>query len=138
MSWKTQMEGWGGGDFTFLSTDGETITFIVVGDPVMLKSKYKQKEQDRIGCPLVTDDGFQLLICGKRLARKIGKREEAFKKQAFIATRHGEEGDVNSTYTLQVIPEKECYARLKGIADKVMEKNTIADAIEAVKQVMDN
>lgn len=138
MSWKESMQEWGGGDFTFLSTDGETLTFIVVADPVMLKSKYKGKDQDRIGVPAVTDEGFQLLITGKRLARKIGKREEEFKKHAFIATRHGEEGDVNSTYSLATIPEKECFARLVKIAKSVMEETTIADAVDAVRQVMDN
>lgn len=138
MGWNDRMKEWGGGDFTFLSTDGEAITFIVVGDPIMLKSTYKGKEQDRIGCPVVTDEGYQLLVCGKRLARKIGKREADFEKCAFTAIRHGGEGDPNSTYELITVPEKECYDRLKAVADHDFKPEMVEESVKNVKQVLDN
>ena len=51
-SWGGRMKEWGGGDFCFLSSDGEAITFIVVGLPEQMESVYKGKKQTRIGCPV--------------------------------------------------------------------------------------
>ena len=75
MSWKEKMKEWGGGDLAFLSEDGEVITFAVVGEPVLLEGKFKGKPSEKIGCPIVTRDGFTLFIAGKRLARKLSKYE---------------------------------------------------------------
>lgn len=138
MSWNEKMKEWGGGDFTFLSTDGETITFIVVGEPVLLHSKYKGKEQERIGCPVVTDEGFQLLVSGKRLARKLSKNEGLFNTAAFKVVRHGVEGDQNATYPVTVLPEPETFARLKAIKDSDFSPDMIDEAIKQVETVLDN
>jgi len=137
MSWHEKMKEFGGGDFTFLSTDGETLTFIVVGEPVLLHSKYKGKEQERIGCPVVSDDGFQLLVCGKRLARKIGKHEGVFTTSALMATRHGVEGDINSSYDLTVLPESDTYNRLKAIKDTDFKPELVTDAVKAATEILD-
>jgi len=60
-TWGGKMKEFGGGNFTFLSTDGETLIFIVVGLPVLMEGTYKGKSQERVGCPIVTDEGFQYL-----------------------------------------------------------------------------
>jgi len=138
MTWKEKMKEFGGGDFTFISEDGETLTFIIVGDPVLLQAKFKGNENERVGCPVMTDDGYQLFVTGKRLARKLSKFESKFKTNALMVTRHGEAGDINATYTVTVILEVETFNRLKALVKKDMTKIMIADSIEAVKEVLDN
>lgn len=112
MSWKDKMKEWGGGDLSFLSEDGELITFVVVGEPVLLEGKFKGKPSEKIGCPIVTVDGFSLLIAGKRLARKIAKYEDQHSVIAFIATRHGEHGDIDATYPLKILDDVELTKQL--------------------------
>lgn len=136
MGWKDKMKEFGGGNFTFLSTDGETITFIVVGDPVLLKTMYKKKEQERIGCPVVTDEGYQLFICGKRLARKLSKQEGVFTTNAIMAIRHGAEGDADSHYDVRVLPEPETFTRLVAIRDKDFKPEMIQESIDEASQVL--
>lgn len=41
-SWAETMKEMGGGNFTFLSSDGETITFIIVGSPVPITTMYRK------------------------------------------------------------------------------------------------
>jgi len=134
MSWKEKMKEFGGGNFTFLSEDGEALTFIVVGEPVLLKSTYKGKEQERIGCPIVTDDGFCLLIGGKRLARKLSKHESLFAISALMVVRHGAVGDTDTKYDVKVLPEPETFARLDAIRKADFKPDMIA---EAVAEAMD-
>lgn len=136
MTWKDKMKKFGGGNFTFLSSDGETLTFIVVGDPVLLKSKFKGKEQERIGCPVVTDDGYQLFICGKRLARKISKHEGVFGVSALVAIRHGVEGDIESKYDIKVLPDPGTYARLAQIRDEFFRPEMIQESVDEVVDVL--
>lgn len=136
MSWKDKMKEWGGGDMAFLSEDGETIQFVVVGEPVLLTGTYKGKDSQKIGCPIVTEDGFQLLVAGKRLARKISKYEEQFSIQGFMATRHGEADNPNTRYPLTVITDAVLVKRLFDIAKKDFKKEMIKDAVAAAEQVM--
>lgn len=136
MSWKEKMKEFGGGNFTFLSTDGEAIIFIVVDEPVLLHSKYKGQEQERIGCPVVTDDGYTLFICGKRLARKLSKHEAVFGTSAIMVIRRGVEGDVNAKYEVRVIPDPEVYQRLSQIAAVQVEPATIQESITEASAVL--
>jgi len=136
MSWKEKMKEFGGGNFTFLSTDGETITFIVVGEPVLLKSVYKKQEQQRVGCPVVTDEGYQLFITGKRLARKLSKHEAIFNTSALMVIRHGGEGDSETRYDVRVLPEPATYARLKAIMDADFKPEMIQESIDEATQVL--
>jgi hypothetical protein len=136
MTWKEKMKEFGGGNFTFLSTDGETLTFIVVGEPVLLKSMYKKQEQERIGCPVVTDEGYQLFICGKRLARKLSKHEAVFDSSAIMVIRHGVEGDQNARYDVRVLPEPDTFARLKTIKDAEFKPELIQESVEEFIQVL--
>jgi len=136
MSWKEKMKEFGGGNFCFLSSDGEVLTFIVVGEPVLLHSKYKGQEQQRIGCPVVTDDGYTLFICGKRLARKLSKHEAVFNTSAIMVIRRGVEGDVNASYEVRVLPDVETYNRLKAIADKDFKPAMIAESVEEASGVL--
>jgi len=129
MSWKDKMKEFGGGNFTFLSEDGESLTFIVVGEPVLLSSTYKGKEQQRIGCPVITDEGYQLLIGGKRLARKISKHESLFGTSALMVIRHGVEGDTDTKYEVKVLPEPDTFARLAAIRDSDFRPEMIRESV---------
>lgn len=135
-SWGSRMKDWGGGDFTFLSSDGEVLTFIVVGLPVLMESHYKGQKGERIGCPCVTENGYQLFVCGKRVARKLSKVEKSFETHAIMVIRHGEEGDVNAKYAVKVLPEKETFAELCKIADSDFEPSMIPESVEAATEVM--
>lgn len=136
MSWKDKMKEWGAGDFTFLSSDGECIMFVVVDEPVLLTGKFKGKEQVRIGCPVVTDEGFVLFVTGKRVARKLSKFESNFKDAAFMVTRHGSEGDIHSTYNVDMVAESQKTAQLFTIAKKDYKPALLKQAIEDVQEVM--
>ncbi|GAH61268.1 unnamed protein product [marine sediment metagenome] len=138
MSWRAKVKEFGGGDITFLSSDGETIMFIVVDEPVLLHGKFKGKEQDRIGCPVVTDEGFVLFITGKRVARKLSKFEERFIDTAFMITRHGVEGDINASYDVGILSLPEKTEQLFDIAKKEYKPAMLKAAIEDAKEAMKN
>lgn len=138
MGWRAKMKDWGGGDITFLSSDGECIVFVVVDEPILLSGKFKGKEQDRIGCPVVTDEGFVLFITGKRVARKLSKFEDTFKDNAFMIVRHGESGDINATYDVSVLDEPTKAKQLFDIAKKEYKPSLLKQAIEDAKEVMVN
>jgi len=138
MSWKEKMKEWGGGDITFLSSDAECIMFVVVADPILLHGKFKGKEQDRIGCPVVTDEGFALFITGKRVGRKLSKFEHRFKDVAFMITRHGESGDINAQYSVAMLDNPEKTAQLFDIAKKEYKPAMLKQAIEDANEVMSN
>ena len=136
MSWKEKMKEFGGGDLAFLSEDGEAIVFVVVGEPVLLEGKYKGRPSEKIGCPIVTQDGFVLFIAGKRLARKISKYEEQFPNTAFIGIRHGVQGDIEASYELKVLDDVDLTNQLIEFTvgrDFAVE---IEEAINAAKSVM--
>ena len=136
MSWKEKIKEFGGGDLAFLSEDGEVIMFVVVGEPVLLEGKYKGKPSEKIGCPIVTEDGFVLFITGKRLARKISKYEPVFEDTAFMAIRHGEQNDITSTYKLKLITDDELTAKLFTIARNDFAPPMIDEAVLAAQSVM--
>lgn len=138
MTWKDKMKEFGGGNFTFLSVDGEALVFIVVGEPQLLKGKYKGQENERIGCPIVTDEGYMLFICGKRLARKISKLEEKFDTHAIMVVRHGLEGDVNVKYDVIAVPEKETFERLLAIKKADFKHAMIAESVADSAEVLNN
>jgi len=135
-SWGSRMKDMGGGDFTFLSSDGEAIIFIVVGLPEPLTSNYHGKPQERIGCPVVTDTGYQLFVCGKRVARKLAKFEKQFDKSAFMVVRHGASGDVNAKYDVKALPETETYSNLMKIKESDFKPEMIAESVTAATEVM--
>ena len=135
-SWGGRMKEWGGGDFCFLSSDGEALIFIVVGLPERMQSNYKGKPQTRIGCPVVTDTGYQLFICGTRVARKLAKFEKQFDTAAFMIVRHGAEGDVNSKYDIKILPEKDTYSTLMKIKEQDFKPEMIAESIAAASEIM--
>lgn len=136
MTWQAKMKEWGAGDFTFLSSDGECIIFVVVDEPVLLTGKFKGKEQERIGCPVITDEGFSLFVTGKRVGRKLSKFEGRFKDTAFMITRHGGEGDINATYDVCIFGNVEKTEQLFAIAKKEYKPALLKQAIEDVQAVM--
>jgi len=136
--WKEKMKDWGGGDLTFLSSDGEVIMFVVVDEPQLLKGKFKGNPQERIGCPVVTDEGFVLFITGKRVARKLSKFEDRFKDTAFMVVRHGESGDINATYEVTILDNEAKTTQLLAIAKKEYKPPLLKQAIKDAKEVMVN
>ena len=136
MKWKEKMKDWGGGDLTFLSSDGEVIMFVVVDDPVLLEGKFKGNTQERIGCPVVTDEGFVLYITGKRVARKLSKFETRFADTAFMVVRHGESGDINAKYDVSILDDKAKTEQLFEIAKREYKPALLKQAIEDAKEVM--
>ena len=136
MSWKEKMKEFGGGDVVFMSVDGETLKFIVVGEPLLLTGKYKGQPTERIGCPVITEDGFELFITGKRLARKIAKFEGTFETSGFIAIRHGEQGDINAVYELKVLDDFDLLSKLQAYRDTEFKTEMISEAIIAAKEIM--
>ena len=105
MAWKEKMKEFGGGAVDFLTEDGESITFIVVGEPVLMTGTFKNKPSERIGAPVATLEGISVLVLGKRIARRLSKHEDKFNEQAFTIIRRGEQGDINSTNELSVCPD---------------------------------
>ena len=136
MGWKDKMKEFGGGDLAFLSEDGEVLCFVVVGEPVLLTGKYKGKPSEKIGCPIVTLDGFCLFVAGKRLARKISKYEDKFDNNAFMAIRHGEQGHIDSTYELKVIEDADLAQRLFETKVRDFTPDMIETAVTSAEGVM--
>lgn len=136
MTWKDKMKEWGGGDITFLSSDGEVILFVVCDEPVLLIGKYKGKEQERIGCPVVTDEGFLLFITGKRVARKLSKFESRFKDAAFMVVRHGESGDIEAKYDVSILEDKAKTEQLHKLAKREYKPALLKQAVEDANEVM--
>ncbi len=136
MSWKEKIKEFGGGDLAFLSEDGEVIIFVVAGEPVLLEGKYKGKPSEKVGCPIVTEDGFVLFVAGKRLARKISKYESVFDKSAFMAIRHGEQNDITATYELKLLDDKPMTNRLRALRETEVSEAIIAEAVESALAVM--
>ena len=136
MSWKEKMREFGGGDLAFLSEDGEVLCFIVVGEPVLLEGKFKGKPSEKIGCPIMTEDGFVLFVIGKRLARKISKYEAAFDSTAFMAIRHGEQNDITSSYELKLLDNVPLTDKLFTLKHTDFNEAMIDEAVEAALTVM--
>ncbi len=136
MSWTEKMKEFGGGDLAFLSEDGEVIRFIVVGEPVLLEGKFKGKPTEKIGCPIITEDGFCLFVSGKRLARKLSKHESDFDNAAFMAIRHGAQNDISSTYDLKVLDNDVLAAKLFDLKQTDFNLNMIKEAVESALTVM--
>ena len=136
MSWKEKMKEFGGGDLAFLAEDGECITFVVAGEPVQLVGKFKGKPSVKVGCPIVTEDGFVLFVAGKRLARKISKHEESFDVTGFIAVRHGEQNDITASYDLKVLDNPELTKKLFELRNSEVNPTVIAEAVESALAVM--
>jgi len=134
--WKEKMKDWGGGDLTFLSSDGECIVFVVVDEPQLLVGKFRGNPQERIGCPVVTDEGFVLFITGKRVGRKLSKFEDRFGNTAFMVVRHGEAGDINAKYDVLVLDNEEKTKQLFAIANKEYKPALLKQAIKDAADVM--
>lgn len=136
MSWEEKMKEWGGGDIAFLSEDGEAIMFIVADDPVLLEGKFKGRVSQRIGCPVITAEGYTLFICGKRLARRLSKHEKEFSKKAFVAVRHGEQNDIETTYELSLCNDADLTARLFEYKKNEFHLDMVAESVTDAKEVM--
>jgi len=135
-SWKESMKEWGGGDLTFLSSDGEVIMFVVMDLPILLEGKFKGNVQERIGCPVVTDEGFVLFITGKRVARKLSKFEDRFKDTAFMVIRHGSSGDINAKYEVKVLDDSIKTEHLFKLAEREYTPALLKQAIKDAQDVM--
>lgn len=137
MNWKESLKDLGGGDITFLSGDGAMIEFVVVADPIIFDTMYQKVEQQKVGWPVMTADGFTLLIVGKRVARKMIPMEKFAKTNAFSLVRHGAEGDTNATYRLTKLENAEPALTLFAKAKAEYNKDLLTEAIQAAKECMD-
>lgn len=134
--WKETLKGLAGGDLTFLSSDGECIIFVVADDCIVLEGKFKQKVQKRIGCPVITDEGFLLFITGTRVGRKLSKFEDRFKDTAFIVVRHGVAGDINASYDVSVLDDVKKTEHLLKLRKEEYKPALLKQAIKDAKEVM--
>ena len=134
MSWKDKMKEWGGGNISFLSEDAECVAFCVVDEPVLIEGKFKGQDTQRVGCPIVTTEGFSLLVVGKRVARRLSKHEKDFHKFAFELIRRGEPGDVKATYELGRLADVELEKELLTIAKQGVSDNDLQEAIAAAQE----
>lgn len=135
MGWREKMKEFGGADVGFLSEDGELITFVVVGDPQLIEGKYQKQDTKRIGVPCVTIEGFQLLIVGMRVGRRLSKHEDHFAKQAFELIRHGEPGDTHARYELARTQDAELEKQLIATAKAGDFKAEILEAVESAREI---
>ena len=136
MSWKEKAQEFGPTSVVFLSTQGASISGIVVGDPILLKGKYQGKEQERIGCPIVTDDGFYLFVVGKRVFRKLVSLEEHFGDSIITVTRLSPEGDTKGQYSVEVSADKDRFRRLRSTVGKEFTEDALNEAIAEANQLM--
>ena len=136
MSWNEKMKEWGGGDVAFLSEDGEALIFIVVGEPTLLQGKFKGRMSERIGCPVITLEGYTLFICGKRLARRLSRYEECFDDTAFIVVRRGEHNDIETVYELTKCLDEDLTKNLFAFRDADFDEAQIADSISAAEAIV--
>jgi hypothetical protein len=136
MSWKEKAKEFGSANLLFLSADGASVNFIVADDPVLMAGTYNKKAQERIGCPVVTSEGFQLFIVGKRCFRKIASLEDKFKDNVINVTRHGVEGDTDTTYEVTALSDAAMYKTLVALRAKTFTKEALAEAIADSKDVI--
>lgn len=135
MSWKEKVKEWGGGDISFLTEDGECITFVVIGEPYLIEGKFRGQDTQRVGVPAITADGFTLLIVGKRVARRLAKHEKSFGDFAFDLVRHGSPRDQKATYELTRCDIPELTAELLDKATLGVLPEDIAEAVAAATEV---
>jgi len=136
MSWTKAIKELGPSGVLFLSSDGASVNCIVVADPVVMEGTYKNKPQTRIGAPIVTSEGFCLLIIGKRTARKLSTLEGKFKDHVINITRHGVEGDSDATYECTALPDAGTFKQLTAIKAKEFSKDALKEAVTDAKEVL--
>jgi len=124
----------GGANLLFLSEDGEIAVFIVLDGPVEIKGKYGGRETTRVGIPVMTEDGFQLLVTGLRNLRKIAKLEKHFKTHAIEIIRRGEPEDTKTKYSVTLSENKELTAKLLKAAKTPIDKDDLAEAVKSAKE----
>jgi len=135
MSWQEKMKEWGGGEVSFMSEDGEVVQFVVVGEPFLIEGKFRGQETQRIGCPIVTIEGFSLLVVGKRIARRLSKHEKNFGKYGFELIRCGVQDDPTTRYELNRIGDKDYEKQLLEIASSSDWKEDIEDAVKSAIEI---
>ena len=135
MNWKEKMKAFGGADVSFLSEDGEMVTFVVIGDPELIEGKFQKQDTKRIGIPCVTIEGFTLLVIGMRVGRRLSKYEDHLAAWAFELIRHGEPGDTKAKYELARTQDAELEKRLLASVSKAGYLTEIIDAVESAQEI---
>jgi len=135
MSWKERMKEFGGADVSFLSEDGEIVTLVVVGEPELIEGKYQKQDTKRIGIPCVTIEGFQLLVIGMRVARRLSKHEDHYAEYAFEIIRHGIAGDTKATYELNRTQNTELEKKLLAMAAGINYDVEIDEAVASAREI---
>lgn len=135
MSWTEKMQEWGGANVTYLTEDGECITFMAIDEPYLIRGKFEDQDTQRIGCPIITQEGFTLLVIGKRVARRLSKHESSFNTQAFTLIRHGEHGDLKCKYELVFEDDKKTIEELQAIKARGVSAEEIAEAVSEAEEI---
>jgi hypothetical protein len=135
MSWSEKMKEFGSGGMVFLSEDGDTVKFMVVGLPELFEGSYKGQDTRKIGVPVVTEEGLVILVAGMRLARKLTRQEKRFANTVFLVTRNGEEGDSSATYPLEIVDDDKLLHTLKDIAKVAVTPETLEAAFKVARAV---
>ena len=135
MSWMEKMKEYGGADVAFLSEDGEMTTIVIVADPVLIEGKYLKKDTKRVGVPCVSIEGFQLLIVGMRVGRRLAKKEQHHPVWAFEIIRHGEPGETSARYEINRTKDAELEKKLLKDAEGLDYEEDLVEAIEAAQEI---
>lgn len=133
MGFKDKVKEWAGGDLTFLSDDGDSVKFVVAGDPELIEGRFKGSDTKRAAIPIFTPDGQSLLIVGMRVVRRLAKVEDKHNSHAFILTRNGIRNDQNATYDLAVLDDPETVKKLLALKKAGLDKDELADSLQAAK-----
>lgn len=136
MSWKEKAKEMGPAAVIFLSSQGSTVSGLVVGDPVLLKGMYAKKEQERIGCPMITTEGFFLLVIGKRVFRKLCSLEDKFKTDIITVTRMSPENDPAGKYEVLTSPDADMLKTLRAIKGHAYSQEALDEAIAEATAIM--
>ncbi len=132
MSWKDKMQEFGGCDVSFLTVDGEVITFVVCTEPELIQGKYKGKDTKRIGFIIASQDGVSVFVVGMRVARRLAKHEALFNKRAFEVIRHGEPNDADATYEVKVLDDEGVAKELFAIKQKEFNAKDVSEMMSEV------
>lgn len=136
MTWKAKAKEWGSGAVKFLTEDGELLTFVIMGEPRLMEGEYKGKPTKRIAAPVMTEDGFCILLIGQRPFYRLAKYESQFPTAAFEIERHGETGDTNAKYPISISEDKILTQTLLTMAKDGVDKDEIQEAWDAAEKIV--
>ena len=106
--WDSLEKELGTGNTFFLRDDGESIVFIVKGQPQVMTVKFRKTVRKVGVIPVVTATGAGAISMGQKQFRAFIPVVRKHPDQAYVMTRHGERDNINTTYSFDVekIPDE--------------------------------